>query len=83
MYLKKVYEIPQRESGGRAAKWIAIVSDFLSSDMDYAQADIEVIGEPARRTYNGLLMAVKRKFSDCDVCVHFRNGSVYLSRKKK
>lgn len=83
MYLKKVNSVPEHCTRGRRTKWQALVSDFLSSDMEFAQVDIEAMGENARRAYNGITMAIKRKNEDCGVRVIWRSGVVYLTKNNR
>ena len=83
MYLKKVNSVPEHYTRGRNPKWQKLVSDFLSSDMEFAQVDMEAVGEPARRVYNGIMTAIKRKNEDCGVRVIWRSGVVYLVKNNR
>ena len=60
---------------------MAAVETFLQSGFRCAEIGTEGEENP-RRVYNGILMAVRRRYRG-EVSVHWRHGHVYLMRLKE
>lgn len=77
--LRKVDGIPERGALRKKSKWQDIIRDFIKSDMQAAVVDTNPSDEKDnRRTYNGLMMAIRRNFYDKNVFVIWRHGTIYL-----
>lgn len=82
VYLRKVDGIPERarlEKNG--SKWEKAIADFLASGAQVVAVDEEGntgTRPECRRIYNGLTMAIRRKYANQPISVIWRKGTVYL-----
>ena len=86
MNLKKVDCIPERGELRKNGKWPEMIEQFIASNADFAVVEEESASDPAknsRRVYNGLMMAIRRKYADVDVRAVWRHGQIYLAKKSK
>ncbi len=84
VYLRKVDGIPKRTRlEKKGSKWEKAIADFLASG-----AQVVVVEEEGntgttpecRRIYNGLTMAIRRKYADQHISAIWRKGTVYLAK---
>lgn len=83
VYLRKVDSIPGGPKLRKKAKWGKVIEEFLASG-----AQVVVVEEEGntgttpecRRIYNGLTMAIRRKYADQHISAIWRKGTVYLAK---
>lgn len=84
VYLRKVDGIPERtrlEKKGN--KWEKAIADFLASGDQVVVVEEEGntgTTPECRRIYNGLKMAIRRKYADQHISAILRKGTVYLAK---
>lgn len=84
VYLRKVDGIPERTMlRKKGNKWEKAIADFLASGAQVVVVDEE--GNTGtmlecRRIYNGLTMAIHRKYADQHISAIWRKGTVYLAK---
>lgn len=80
--LRKVDVIPEKGALRKNSKWQTIIRDFIKSDMQVAVVEANPSDEKDnKRTYNGLMIAIRRNFSDANIIVCWRHGTIYLMKK--
>lgn len=79
--LKVVSEIPNKKAT-RVGKWNIVIGEFIESNNDICQIDLKEAGCKNTKCYNGIIMAIRRKY-DGKVKVLMRNGEIYLVRVKE
>lgn len=72
-------KIPERYACAKSSRRQKAVEEFLRSGYRCAEYRIEETDTP-RRAYNGILMAVRRRYSG-QVSVCWRSGRVFLIRR--
>lgn len=81
IYLREVDFIPDRSKLRKKAKWEKVIEEFLASGAQavvvYEEGNDGTTAEN-RRIYNGLTMAIRRKYANQPISVIWRKGTVYL-----
>lgn len=83
IYLREVDSVPDRSKLRKKSKWDKVIEEFLASG-----AQIVVVEEDGnagttaenRRIYNGLTMAIRRKYANQPISAIWRKGTVYLTK---
>lgn len=77
--LVSIKQVPVKYSASRNAVRMAAVEEFLKGGDACAEYRPED-GDTPRRAYNGILMAVRRKYPN-RVTVFWRQGKIFLQKK--
>lgn len=74
-----IEKVPEKYELSGYANRLHAVEEFLKSGYECAEYQLEE-GEAPRRVYNGVLMAVRRRYPD-RVRVCWRHGRIFLIRR--
>lgn len=83
VYLRYVDSIPDGHKLRKKAKWEKVIEEFMASGAQIVVVDEEGNAGTAaenRRIYNGLTMAIRRKYADKHISAILRKGTVYLAK---